>query len=82
MKKHNIPKAIKTALAQGKQRRKNYKIFDILRDEHLNDPWYAAAGLNRGAGLYYAPYIPLMTSQSYGRALRNPAGVVNVINAV
>jgi hypothetical protein len=79
VKKHNIPKAIKTALAQGKQRRKNYKIFDILRDENLNDPWYAAAGLRRGAGLYYAPYIPL---QSYGRALRNPPGVVNVINAV
>lgn len=80
MKKHKIPKAIKTALAQGKQRRKNYKIFDILRDEDLNSPWYAAAGLNRGAGLYYAPYIPVMTSQSYGRALRSPPGAIKITN--
>lgn len=78
MKKHNIPKAIKTALAQGKQRRKNYKIFDILRDENLNNTLTGYKGQTlSGGGMYYAPYIPL---QSYGRALRSPPGAIKITN--
>lgn len=81
MKKHKIPKSIKVALAEGKQRRKNYKIFNILRNENLNDPWWPAAGykvkLVMDSAGYYAPYIPM---QSIGRALRTSTRTVNTIN--
>lgn len=56
MKKHKIPKFIQSAIVEGKQRRKNYKIFNILKDENLYET------VEFSNGFFYAPYIPLMKS--------------------
>lgn len=77
MKKHKIPKSIKLALEEGKQRRRHYKIFDILRDDYPSLTTGYKGQLRHSGGMYYAPYIPM---QMYGRALRTSLGIVNVIN--
>lgn len=58
MKKHKIPKSIQSAIAEGKRRRKNYKIFDILTDENLNKRALKAT-VEFSNGFFYAPYIPV-----------------------